>query len=270
MDRAELLKRLGLDKPIIVQYGVWMEHILLHGDFGNGLYSEKPVIDGISPRIPVSAELGVLAIIIGLIIAIPIGVYSAIRQDTVGDYIGRSFAIACIALPGFWLGTLVMTYPSVWWDWSPPMTWVSFFDNPLGNLGIVAIPAFILGMGMSGITMRMTRTMMLEVLRQDYVRTAWAKGLRERVVIFRHVIKNALIPVVTLVGLQLPVLIGGAVVIEQIFNLPGVGRLMLQSITLRDYPTIAAINVIIAVAVLVINLVVDMSYAYFDPRIRYR
>ena len=172
---------------------------------------------------PVTIQLGVLSIAIGLVIALPVGIYSAIRQDTAADYAGRTIAIIGLATPNFWLALMVMIYPAIWWGWSPPMDWVPFTEDPLGNLGVLIIPSVILGTAMSAGTMRLTRTMMLEVLRQDYIRTAWSKGLRERVVIIRHTIKNALIPIVTLIGLQLPLLVGGSVIIENIFNLPGLG-----------------------------------------------
>jgi peptide/nickel transport system permease protein len=217
----------------------------------------------------VSAELGLLALILGQLIALPIGVYSAIRQDSTGDYFGRSLAILCIAVPSFWIGTMVMVFPALWWNWAPPMRYIPFSDDPMGNIGQFIIPAIILGMVLSGTTMRMTRTMMLEVLRQDYIRTAWAKGLSERTVVMRHALKNAMIPVVTIVGMQLPLLIGGSVVLEQIFNLPGVGRYMLSVINKRDYPVISGINLIMASFVLVINLAVDVAYAFLDPRIHY-
>jgi len=165
---------------------------------------------------------------------------------------------------------MVMVFPSIWWGWAPPMQYVSFFQNPGQNIQLFIIPGVILGMGLAGVTMRMTRTMMLEVLRQDYIRTAWSKGLKERVIVFRHAMKNALIPVVTIIGLQLPVLIGGEVVLEQIFNLPGIGRLMISVIGQRDYPIIQGINLILALVVLLINLGVDLTYAYLDPRVHYK
>ena len=178
------------------------------------------------------------------------GIYSAIRQDTAADYAGRSIAIIGLAMPNFWLGIMVMIYPGIWWSWSPPMELIRFSEDPLGNLGVFLIPSLILGTAMSASTMRMTRTMMLEVLRQDYIRTAWAKGLGERVVVIRHAIKNTLIPVVTLVGLQLPILVGGAVIMENIFNLPGLGRLMLDALQDRDYPVVQGTNLFFGVAVL--------------------
>jgi peptide/nickel transport system permease protein len=218
----------------------------------------------------VSFELGLLALIIGQLIALPIGIYSAVRQDTVGDYIGRSFAIFCIAVPSFWLGTMAVVFPAKYWGWAPPIEYVPFFEDPLNNLKQFIVPSVILGMVMSGTTMRMTRTMMLEVLRQDYIRTAWSKGLRERIVIFRHALKNAFIPVVTIVGMRLPLLIGGSAVLESIFALPGVGRLIIEVISNRDYPILSGINLIMATVVLLMNLIVDITYAYLDPRVHYR
>ncbi|MDE0229132.1 MAG: ABC transporter permease [Spirochaetaceae bacterium] len=195
--------------------------------------------------------------------------YSAVRQYTAADYVGRSVAVMGLATPNFWLGTMVMIYPAIWWAWSPPMELIPLAQDPLGNLGMFLIPSLILGTYLAASTMRMTRTMMLEVLRQDYIRTAWAKGLLERSVILRHAVKNAIIPVVTLVGMQLPILVGGSVIIENIFNLPGLGRLMLDALGDRDYPVVSAVNLFFATVVVVVNLVTDLLYASLDPRIRY-
>ena len=211
-----------------------------------------------------------LAIVIGLVIALPVGIYSAIRQDTVADYLGRSAAIIGLATPNFWLGIMVMLYPAIWWNWSPPMEYIPFSEDPLGNLGVFIIPSLILGTAASATTMRMTRTMMLEVLRQDYIRTAWSKGLKERVVIIRHAIKNASIPVVTLIGMQLPLLVGGSVIMENIFNLPGLGRLLLSALEVRDYPVVSGVNLFFATVVMLNVLLIDMIYPYLDPRVRYR
>ena len=218
---------------------------------------------------PITLELGLLAILIGLLIAVPVGIYSAIRQDTAADYLGRSLAIIGLATPNFWLGIMVMIFPAIWWGWAPPMELIPFTEDPLGNLGVFIIPSLILGTASAAATMRMTRTMMLEVLRQDYIRTAWSKGLKERVVVVRHAIKNALIPVVTLVGLQLPILVGGAVIMENIFNLPGLGRLMVDALSHRDYPVVSGVNLVFATAVLGINLMIDVLYAFLDPRVQY-
>ena len=270
VDQEALRRMLGLDVPVHVQYGRWMGDILLRGSFGESLFGGWPIGERIAGRLPVSIQLGVMAIAIGLVIALPVGVYSAIRQDTAADYVGRTAAVIGMATPNFWLGMMVMLYPAVWWGWSPPVELIKFKQDPLGNLGMFFIPALILGTAMSAATMRMTRTMMLEVLRQDYIRTAWSKGLKERVVIIRHATKNAFIPVLTLIGMQLPLLIGGSVILEEIFVLPGIGRLFIEALDFRDYPVVSAINLILASAVLLSALLIDMLYPYFDPRIRYQ
>ena len=270
VDRAALEQMLGLDQPVYVQYGRWLGDILLHGSLGRSLMGDWSVEEKILGRLPVTIELGVLSIVIGLLIALPVGIYSAIRQDTAVDYAGRSIAILGLATPNFWLALMVMIYPAVWWGWSPPMRLITFSEDPLGNLGMFLIPSVILGTYLAAATMRMTRTMMLEVLRQDYIRTAWSKGLKERVVVVRHAVKNVLIPVVTMVGLQLPILVGGAVIIENIFNLPGLGRLMLVALNDRDFPVVAGINLVFGTAVMAINLMIDLVYAVLDPRVRYQ
>ena len=269
IDREALERRLGLDVPAWVQYGRWIGDILLNGSLGESLLTSYAVEEAILERLPVTLELGVLAIVIGLVIALPVGIYSAIRQDTAADYLGRSIAIIGLATPNFWLGIMVMIFPAIWWGWSPPMEWIPFTEDPLGNLGILIIPSLILGTASSAATMRMMRTMMLEVLRQDYIRTAWSKGLRERVVVIRHALKNALIPVITLIGLQLPILVGGSVIMENIFNLPGLGRLLLNALNDRDYPMVSGINLFFATGVVGINLFIDLFYAFLDPRVRY-
>jgi peptide/nickel transport system permease protein len=269
VDREALERRLGLDVPVWVQYGRWLGEILLRGSLGESLMGHGAVGAQVLARVPVTIELGLLAIMIGLVIALPVGIYSAIRQDTLADYLGRSVAIIGLATPNFWLGIMVMIFPAIWWGWAPPLELVSFTEDPLGNLAVFLIPSLILGTASAAATMRMMRTMMLEVLRQDYVRTAWSKGLRERVVIIRHTIKNALIPVITLIGLQLPILVGGAVIMENIFNLPGLGRLLLNALEERDYPMVSGINLFFATGVVGINLFIDLFYAFLDPRVRY-
>ena len=283
LDREALEQMLGLDVPAWVQYGRWMAGILRHGTLGNSLMGDWSVEEKILGRLPVTLELGLMSIVIGLVIALPVGIYSAVRQDTAVDYAGRSIAILGLATPNFWLGIMVMVYPVIWWGWSPPMRLITFNEDPLGNLGMFLIPSLILGTYLAATTMRMTRTMMLEVLRQDYIRTAWSKGLKERVVVVRHAVKNAFIPLVTrsagligragaaqpLCGLQVPILVGGSVIIENIFNLPGLGRLLLDALTDRDYPVVSGINLFFGTAVMVINLLIDLIYAFLDPRVRY-
>ena len=267
--RDQLIAALGMDRPMPEQYLRWV-WALLHGDLGNSLWHSTPVLQEVLHRLPITFELGLMALIIGLLIALPIGVYSAMRQDTTSDLLFRSFSILLLAVPSFWLGTMVMVFPSIWWGWSPEVNYVKFSDDPLQNLKQMLVPALVLGTSLSAVTMRMTRTMMLEVLRQDYIRTAWAKGLRERVVVVRHAVRNALIPVVTLIGLQAPLLIGGAVIIEQIFVLPGMGLMMLDAVSQRDYPVISGVFLVVGVAVMLINLVVDLSYGLLDPRVRHQ
>ncbi len=269
-DRDDLLRSLGLDVPLHVQYGRWISGILLRGTFGESLFGgATPIEERILAKLPVTLELGLMSIAIALVIALPVGIYSAIRQDRLGDFVGRSIAVIGLATPNFWLGTMVMIYPAIWWGWTPPLEYVPLAEDPPANLGILLIPALILGTAMSAHTMRLTRTMMLEVLRQDYIRTAWAKGLRERLVVIRHAVKNAMIPVVTGIGLSLPLLVGGSVIMENIFNLPGLGRLMVTALQDRDYPVISAVNLFFAVAVAVFNLLIDLIYPYLDPRVRH-
>ena len=270
VNRQDIEKMLGLDVPTVTQYGRWMSQILLHGNLGNSMVNKLPVIDAIKARWPVTFELGLLGILVAQLIALPIGIYSAIRQDSVGDYFARSFAILCISVPGFWLATLVIVFPSMWWGYMPSITLIKFSENPLGNLSMFIIPAIVMGMGMSGQTMRMTRTMMLEVLRQDYIRTAWSKGLKERVVVIRHALKNALIPIVTIMGYQIPILIGGTVIIENIFQLPGTGQLTIYAATQRDYTEISSLLLLFTLLIMIVNLFVDVTYAFLDPRVHYR
>jgi peptide/nickel transport system permease protein len=270
IDRAALMHMMGLDAPVYVQYGRWISGIFIHGSFGKSLTSQNPITPMIAQRVPLTFELGLMALLIGLIISLPIGIYSAIRQDSTPDYILRSISILLISVPSFWIGTMLILYSSIWFHWTPSMVYIPFVKNPMGNLGMMIIPAAILGSQQTGSTMRMTRTMMLETLRQDYIRTAWSKGLSERIVVTRHAMKNALIPVVTMVGSGIPSLVGGAVIIEQIFNLPGMGRLMMDALQTRDYPIISAVNVIMATIVIANNLLIDLTYGWLDPRIHYK
>jgi peptide/nickel transport system permease protein len=267
-DAEDLREKLGLNRPFYVQYITWFGGIF-KGDLGKSLADQTPVTTELANRLPVTFELGLMGLVIGLLIAIPLGVFSAIRQDTVPDYLARSLAIAMLAIPGFWIGTLAITLPSLWFKWTPPLRYTRLSDDVGKNLTQMIIPAIILGIGLSGSMMRLTRAQMLEVLRQEYVRTARAKGLNEWRVVFRHALRNAVIPVVTLLGLQMGVLIGGTVVLERVFNLPGMGRYLLESLNSRDYPVVQAIVLIFAALIIFSNLLVDLLYAWLDPRIRY-
>ena len=267
-DLDDLRAKLGLSQPFYQQYLTWAGN-MLHGDFGTSLQSHRPVLEDLKVRVPVTLELGVLGLIVSLLLGIPLGVYSAVRQDRISDYLARSGAIAMLAIPGFWLATLAITLPSIWWRWTPPLRYTTFTANPGKNLTQMMLPAIILGIGLSGGLMRLTRAQMLEVLRQDYLRTVRSKGFREGYVVLRHALKNSIIPVVTLIGLQVAVLVSGAVVLETIFVIPGMGRYLLDSINQRDYPAVQAVVVIFAAVIILVNLGVDLLYAWLDPRIRY-
>jgi len=267
-DEAALRAQLGIDRPLVVQYVDWLG-TLLHGDLGHSFRSHQPIVQELSGRLPVTAELGFFALLIAAGVAITIGVISAVRQDTLTDYAARSAAIGLLAIPGFWLGTLVVTLPSVWWHWTPPLRYVRLTEDPLKNLSIIVIPAVILGLGLSGGLMRLVRTQMLEVLRQDFIRTASAKGLAEHAVVVRHALKNAFIPALTVLGLQVALLVSGTVVLESIFVLPGMGRYLLEAVQARDYPAIQGLNLIFATVIVLANLVVDLLYGWLDPRVRY-
>ncbi len=279
LSRVELERKFGLDAPLMVQYGRWLGVApqvdgsfsgVLEGDFGKSWYRQTPVAQLLATAWPTTFELGIIALIVAQLIALPIGIYSALRQDTAGDYIARTFAILCISVPAFWLATMVIVLPSIWWGYMPSIFLIPFTEDQIGNLKMFIVPGIILGAEMAGGTMRYTRTMMLEVLRQDYIRTAWAKGLRERVVTLRHALKNALIPVVTVIGFQLGIVIGGTVIIEQIFALPGVGRITFMAMTVQDEPIIMATVFLFGVVSMLLILLVDLTYAFLDPRVHYK
>ncbi len=260
---------LGLDRPIHEQYASWLWGAV-RLDFGKSLWTKKPVIQEIATRLPVSLEITFLAITISLLVAIPIGVVSAMRQDTWVDYLFRFVSISGLALPNFWVGTLMILGLAIVFRWSPPPGFTPLWQDPLRNLSTLIWPSLALGFSLSAIVSRMTRSQMLEVLREDYIRTAWAKGMRERAVIFRHAFKNAILPVITITGTQTAFLLGGTVIMETIFVLPGMGRNLIDSITRRDYPMVQAIILFMATLFLFMNLLVDLLYARLDPRIRYK
>ena len=264
----ELRAHLGTDRPWYVQYGSWVGG-MLQLDFGVSLYTDDPISTDIATKIPITAELVVVAMLLAVVAAVPLGIYSAIRQDTWGDYVSRFIAIAGIAFPNFWVGILIVYFLVRFFDWLPPLGYVNLWENPLINLQQIVFPAIALGFYNMALIARVTRSAMLEVLRDDYIRTARSKGLKERVVISRHALKNAFLPVLTISGWQLGRLIAGTVLIETIFLVPGMGKLLIDSIFHRDYIMIQAIVMVVTVVVLVLNLIVDLLYAWLDPRIRY-
>jgi peptide/nickel transport system permease protein len=267
-DLDELRTKLGLNRPIYVQYFEWVGRAV-RGDLGESLWTRQPVLQEIGLRLPITLELALLSLAIALVIAIPIGVISAARQDTLQDYTSRSVAILGLSIPNFWMATLVIVLPAIWWGWRPLTGYVEIGKDPVAHITQMLLPAVILGITFAAALMRLTRGMLLEVLRQDYVRTAWSKGLRERVIILKHGLRNAIIPVITYLGTQLPQVIGGTVVIETIFGLPGMSRFLFDAINQRDYPVIQGINLVVVSFIVLINLGIDALYAVLDPRIRY-
>ena len=267
-DLEELRAKLGLDRPIYVQYFEWLGRAAT-GDLGESLWTRRPVLEEIGQRLPITLELALLSMIVAIVIAIPVGVIAAARQDTAQDYLFRSSAILGLSVPNFWLATLIIVLPAIWWGWRPLTGYVEITKDFQAHFVQMMLPAVILGVGFSAAMMRLTRGMLLEVLRQDYVRTAWSKGLRERVIILKHGLRNAIIPVITYIGTQLPQIIGGTVVIETIFGLPGMSRFLFDAINQRDYPVIQGVNLVVVSFIVMINLAVDALYAVLDPRIRY-
>jgi peptide/nickel transport system permease protein len=267
-DLAELRAKLGLDRPIQVQYIEWLGRVA-RGDLGESLWTRRPVAEELGRRLPATLTLGGLAIVFAILIGTPVGVISAARQDTAQDYAARSAAVLALSVPGFWLATLVIVLPAIWWGWRPVSDFAELSAGPIAYLRQFVLPALVLGIASSGAIMRLTRGMLLDVLRQDYVRTAWAKGLPERAVLLRHSLKNAMIPVLTVLGIQVAQIVGGTVIIETIFGLPGMGRFLFDAIMQRDYPVIQGVNLVVVSVIVLVNLAVDATYAALDPRIRY-
>ncbi|HWO72452.1 MAG TPA: ABC transporter permease [Dehalococcoidia bacterium] len=259
---------LGFDRPAVEQYFRWIGNALT-GDFGVSVISRRPVTEEISKHFFTTIELAVVTISFAFLIGVPIGVYSALKQDSLADITLRSVAIGWLSLPSFWVGTLLITFPAKWWGYAPPVGYVHFWQAPLTNLEQLAMPAISLGLALSAILARFTRSAMLEELRQDYIRTARAKGLHERVVISRHALRNAMMQVITHLGLQMAFFLGGTVVLESLFGLPGLGTLLFFSVINKDYTLIQGLVLVFCVLVVLINLMIDISYAWLDPRVRY-
>jgi len=260
---------LGLDKPVLKQYWEFVSGIF-QGDLGESFVSKEPVMLELKDRLAPSIELGILQIMVAIIVAVPIGIISAVRQDTWLDYVLRLFAIFWLAVPSFFVGVLLLYSLARWAHWSPPITnYKGFFDDPLLNMQAMFLPALAGGLAIGAIIMRFLRSQLLEVLRQDYVRTAWSKGLRERAVILRHALKNALIPVITVISLLLAMVASGNIVLETLFQLPGIGFYVVNAIQQYDYPVVQGVVLVVAAGLVFVNLLVDMAYAWLDPRIRY-
>jgi peptide/nickel transport system permease protein len=272
VDQRQLVavrQQLGLDQPLIVQFGTWLWGIIRF-DFGTSLWTGQPVVQELLIRLPLSLQLALFATIVSVIIAIPLGMLAAVRQDTWVDYVVRVFSIGGLAIPGFWVGILTILSLVIFFGWGPPLEFTPPWVDPWANFQMMVWPVVTVGYRFSAVTTRMTRSTVLEVLREDYIRTAWAKGLRERAVVIRHALKNAMLPVITLIGTEFAFLIGGLVVTETVFTLNGIGRFVVDAVAHRDYPVVQALVFLIAFGFVVVNLLVDLTYAWFDPRIRYR
>ena len=257
---------LGLDKPAVQQFFIWLANVL-RGDLGTSYFDHISVNTIIAKKLPVTIELGILSLVITNCISIPLGLHCASKQDSVSDYAIRVISTIFIAVPVFWVATLVLIYPNIWWGYAPRVDYVSLFQNPIANLGMMLPPAIISALGQAGIQMRTIRTMTLEVMRQDYIRTAWAKGVPEKRVLRKYAFRNAMIPIVTMIGGSVAMMIGGNVIMENIFNIPGIGQALVSALNARDYPIVEGCVLVLSLFVMLINLVVDISYKWIDPRV---
>ena len=264
---AEIRQKYGLDDPIPVQYLRWAG-LALRGDLGESIRTRESVVWTVARKLPITVELAFLSLLVALAIAIPAGVFSAVRRNTVWDLLANAVSLCGLSVPSFWLGIMLILRLSVRLHWLPASGFVSLWENPIGNLQRMLMPAFVLGAGLAAVLMRQTRNSMIDILSADYIRTAWSKGLASRAVIFRHAFRNGLIPVVTILGLQTGALMGGAVVTEQIFVVPGFGRLIVEAVFTRDYPLVQGVVLITASTYVLVNLLVDVSYSVLNPRIR--
>jgi len=266
---AAVRQQLGLDQPLIVQFGAWLWGVVRF-DFGNSLWTGQPIIHELAIRLPLSLQLALMATFVSVLIAIPLGTLAAVRQDTWVDYAVRIVSIGGLAIPSFWIGILCILFLVIFFGWGPPLEFTPPWVDPWVNLQMMVWPVVTVGYRYAAVTTRMTRSTVLEVLREDYIRTAWAKGLREGVVVMRHALKNSMLPVITLIGTEFAFLIGGLVVTETVFTLNGIGRFVVEAVAHRDYPVVQALVFLIAFSFVLVNLLVDLTYAWFDPRIRYR
>ncbi|MGH7768476.1 MAG: ABC transporter permease [Candidatus Binatia bacterium] len=264
-ERAEL----GLDKPLWRQFASWMWGVVQF-DFGKSMWTGRPITQEIAVRLELSLQLAVMATIVAILLSVPLGTIAALKQDTWIDYLVRIFSIAGLSVPSFWLGIVIILGFLIFFKWLPPLTFTSFWVDPKANLMQLIWPALAVGYRYSAVATRMTRSAVLEVLREDYIRTARAKGLWEKVVLTRHALKNAMLPVITVIGLEFAFLIGGLVVTEQVFNLNGIGMLFVESITRRDYTMTQALVLLVSFSFIFVNFIVDLLYAWLDPRIRYQ
>jgi len=265
---AAMRERLGLDQPIWVQFGTWLWGVLRF-DFGTSLWTGRPVVEEVLIRLPLSLELAFLATMVSVLIAIPLGMLAAVRQDTWVDYVVRVVSIGGLAIPNFWTGILLILFLVIYFQWSPPLVFVPLWQDPWENFKQLIWPIVTVGYRNAAVSTRLTRSAVLEIMREDYVRTAWAKGLREFIVVVKHTLKNAMLPVITIIGAELAFLMGGLVVTETVFTLNGLGRFIVDAILRRDIPVVQTMVLLTAFIIVFVNLIVDLLYAWLDPRISY-
>lgn len=266
VDEQTVRAQLGLDVPAFQQFFNWMGDIL-RGDLGDSFFQYDSVWNIISRQLPISLELGIITLILANLISIPLGLFCAAKQDSIPDYVIRIIAVVLMALPMFWLATLVLFYPAQWWGYAPPVVYVSFFEDPIANLQMFLVPALLGALAQAGMQLRTVRTVVLDTMRQDYIRTAYAKGVKQRAVLFKHAFRNAMIPVITIIGGSIAALVGGNVILENIFNIPGIGQQLVTALGQRDYPMVQGCVLIMSIFVMIVNLVVDIAYKWIDPRV---
>lgn len=267
VDLETIRAQLGMDKPAVQQYFIWLGD-LLRGDMGDSLFQNQSVASLIAAKLPITLELAIMTLLFINLISLPLGVVTAARQDSIGDYVVRLISIVLMAVPVFWIGTLVLIYPAKWWGYAPTITYVSIWDSFVENMKMFLVPSLLGAITQCGMQLRMVRTSLLDVMRQDYVRTAWSKGLRESSILYGHAFRNSLIPVITLIGGSVGGLVGGSVILENMFNIPGIGACMVSALNTYDYPLVQGCVLVLAIIVMVVNLLVDIAYKWCDPRVR--
>jgi peptide/nickel transport system permease protein len=266
VSREDIEASLGMDKPAIQQFFIWLSE-LAHGDLGDSFFQNRSVSEILGSQLPITLELSFLILIFTNLISIPLGLYCAARQDTIGDNVIRLFSVIGMSIPLFWIAALILVYPAVWWKYAPPSNYVGFLTDPVSNLQMFIVPAILGALAQAGVQTRAVRTMTLEVMRQDFIRTAWAKGVTEKRILFLHAFRNSMIPIVTIIGNSVSVLIGGSVILETMFNIPGIGFQVIAAISNRDYPLVQGCVLIFSIFTMLINFIVDLAYKWIDPRI---
>ena len=266
VDEAQVEHMLGMDRPAVVQFFDWFLGIF-RGDLGESLFQTESVWEIISRQLPVTLELGILTLIFSNLISIPLGIYCAARQDSFSDYLIRILSVLFLSMPVFWLATMVLVYPATWWGYAPPMNFVSFFVDPAENMKMFLVPALLGALTQAGMQLRTVRTMTLETMRQDYIRTCWAKGVGEKRILFLHALRNSMIPIITMIGGSVAGLVGGSVILESMFNIPGIGAQVVAALDARDYPLVQGCVLVFSIFVMLVNLLVDLAYKWIDPRV---